>query len=98
MIASSCLLAALIELGIGLWLLGELQFLIPYRFVLITLYGRTCLEVAAVLYVDLFGLTYHVSRKLFLKDTGRKLEHLRRFKPWRDDPTADPRVNPRADQ
>jgi hypothetical protein len=85
MIAGSCLLAALIELGIGLWLLGELQFLIPYRVVLITLYGRTFLEIAAVLYVDFFGLTYHVRRKLFLKDTGRKLEHLRRFKPWRDD-------------
>ena len=72
------------KLALGLWLMGECQFLIPYRSVLIARYGRILLEIAAVLFVNLFGLAYLATRQLLLKDTGRKLAHLRRA--W--DPVA----------
>ena len=84
MIGTACFLAAVVELALGLWLMGECQFLIPYRAVLITRYGRVLLEIAAVLFVNLFGLAYLATRQLLLKDTGRKLAHLRRA--W--DPVA----------
>lgn len=85
MIATSCLLAAVLELALVIWLMSEAQFLIPYRVVLVTVYGRVFLTLAAVLFVDLFGVIYLITRKLFLKDTGRKLDHLSRYSPWRKD-------------
>jgi hypothetical protein len=83
MIATACLLAAIIELALGLWLLGECRFLIPYRAILIARYGRVLLTATAVLFGNLFGVIYLVTRSLLLKDTGRKLAHVRRA--W--DPT-----------
>lgn len=84
MIANACLAAAVIEIALGLWLLGECRFLIPYRTVLLARYGLVLLAIAGTLFANLFGLIYLASRQVFLKDTGRKLAHLRRA--W--DPTA----------
>jgi hypothetical protein len=78
MIANACLAAAVIEIALGLWLLGECRFLIPYRAVLLARYGHVLLTTAGVLFANLFGLIYLASRHIFLKDTGRKLEHMRR--------------------
>jgi hypothetical protein len=95
MIATACLAAVVIELAVSLWLLGECRFLIPYRTVLVARYGQVILMTAVTLFANLFGFIYLVTRQVFLKDTGRKLAHLRRAwdpaagstdaPPWRDD-------------
>jgi hypothetical protein len=81
MIATACLIAVVIELALALWLMGECRFLIPYRAILIARYGHILLAIAVVLFANLFGLSYLATRKLFLKDTGRKLAHFRRAWP-----------------
>ena len=95
MIGTACFLAAVIELALAVWLMGECQFLIPYRAILIARYGRALLEIAAVLFVNLFGLAYLATRQIFLKDTGRKLAHLRRAWPLGTDsvPTDVPPIS-----
>ena len=78
MIGASCCGAALIELALVLWLLDECRFLIPYRAALVTRYGPVLLGIAAVLFVNLCGFFYFATRAAVLKDTGRKLAHLRK--------------------
>ena len=63
-------------LGLAFFLMGECQFLIPYRQLLLTQYGSTIALFASALFVNLFAGLYAIGRKLFLKDTGRKLAHL----------------------
>jgi len=63
-------------LALGLALLQECRFLVPYRAVLINTYGKTILIFGAVLTVNVFTGVYLVCRKLLLKDTGRKLAHV----------------------
>jgi hypothetical protein len=60
----------------GIFLLQECRFLIPYRHVLFVAYGRVLAGFAAALFINLFAIVYTVSRLLFLKDTGRKLAHM----------------------
>jgi hypothetical protein len=76
MIANALIITIAILLALGFWLLGELKFLIPYRFALIHKYGEAILVFVAVLFVNLFSAIFVVSRRFFLKDTGRKLSHL----------------------
>ena len=52
--------------------------MIPYLQILWAKYSETIAAFAAVLFVYLFAGFYMLSRKLFLKDTGRKLAHLER--------------------
>ncbi|HWB83485.1 MAG TPA: hypothetical protein VG675_05065 [Bryobacteraceae bacterium] len=66
----------IIFLGIGFFLLEECSFLIPYRHLLVERYAKVILVFAALLFVNLFALMYLLVRKLFLKDTGRKLAHM----------------------
>ena len=63
-------------LALGLALLGECRFLVPYRALLMHKYGTTILLYATALFLNLFTAIYLICRKLFLKDTGRKLAHL----------------------
>ena len=76
MIANAFFTATVFMLALGFFLLGECRFLIPYRQLLWESYGETIAIFAAVLFVNLFAVVYLVCRKLFLKDTGRKLAHL----------------------
>ena len=76
MIRSALFVTAVIFLALGMILLGECKFLIPYRSLLIHKYGRTILIFSAALFLNLFSGVYLACRKLFLKDTGRKLVHL----------------------
>src|SRR5437016_78794 len=76
MFANTLLLTTVIMLGLAFFLMGECQFLIPYRQLLLTKYGSTIVLFAAALFVNLFAAFYVLGRKLFLKDTGRKLAHL----------------------
>jgi len=76
MFGNTLLLTTVIMLGLAFFLMGECQFLIPYRHLLFAEYGRSIAIFAAALFVNLFAVLYAAGRKLFLKDTGRKLAHL----------------------
>jgi hypothetical protein len=78
MIANSAFLAAMALLLLLFWLLGELEFLAPYRRTVLDQYLWTIVGAACVVFVNLFALAYAVTRSLFLKDTGRKLAHVDR--------------------
>jgi hypothetical protein len=76
MIASAVFITTLIFLAIGIFLLQECQFLIPYRHVLFIKYGGVIARFAAALFMNLLAGVYMACRIFFLKDTGRKLAHL----------------------
>ena len=76
MIANALILTIALLLALGFWLMGELKFLIPYRYILLHQYGSVILTWIAVLFVNLFAAVYTIQRKFFLKDTGRKLTHV----------------------
>lgn len=63
-------------IAIGFLLLQECSFLIPYKTLLIEKYGRTIALFAGLLFFNLFALMYLIVRKVYLKDTGRKLAHI----------------------
>jgi hypothetical protein len=63
-------------MGFVLLLFSELDFLIPYKHVLLTRYSVLFSVYLGLLAVNLFALFFVVTRHLFLKDTGRKLAHL----------------------
>ncbi len=76
MIANSAFLAAIVLLLLVFSLLEQLAFLAPYKRIILVQYLWVVLSALAVVYVNLFALFYAVSRRLFLKDTGRKLAHV----------------------
>jgi hypothetical protein len=76
MIANALLASTVIVLGVGFYLMQVCQFLIPYRHLLFAKYGGALALFGAALFLNLFAGFYMLSRKLFLKDTGRKLAHL----------------------
>ena len=76
MVANALFATAVICLALGLYLLQECQFLIPYRRLLFEKYATHISLFAAAFFLNLFALIYAVCRKVFLKDTGRKLAHL----------------------
>jgi len=76
MVGNALLGATAILLAVMFYLMQECQFLIPYRHLLIVKYGGAIGCFAAALFVNLFAAFYWAGRKLFLKDTGRKLAHL----------------------
>jgi hypothetical protein len=75
MIANALVATTVIFLALGFFLMQECQFLIPYRRLLWEKYSGTIALFAAVLFVNLFTAIYTLCRKVFLKDTGRKLAH-----------------------
>jgi hypothetical protein len=76
MIGNALLATSVIFLAFGFWLLQECQFLIPYRRLLWVKYGGAIALFAGALFINLFTVIYMLCRKLFLKDTGRKLAHV----------------------
>ena len=76
MIGNLLLLTTAIFLAGAFFLMEACRFLIPYRHLLWVTYSRPIATFAAVLFVDLFAGLYLLSRKVFLKDTVRKLAHL----------------------
>jgi hypothetical protein len=75
-IASAVFVATILFIAIGLLLLQECQFLIPFRHVLFEKYGSILCLFAVTLFINLLAAVYLVCRVVFLKDTGRKLAHL----------------------
>ena len=76
MIANAAFLAAMVLLLLTFALLGPLQFLAPYKRLIVTEYGHVILGAFVIAFVNLFALFYLITRGLFLKDTGRKLAHV----------------------
>ena len=76
MIGNALLATTVVNLAVLFWLMQTCAFLIPYRDVLLTVYGRTLALWATVAFVNVFAACYIVARILFLKDTGQKLAHL----------------------
>ena len=76
MIANAIFATAVCFLAIGLFLMEECHFLIPYRQLLWEQYAGPIAVFGIAVFVNLFAAFYLVCRKLFLKDTGQKLAHL----------------------
>jgi len=75
MIANALLFTVAVLLAYGFWLLDQLKFMAGYKAVLYHACGATILIFLALLFVNLFAGTLAVSRRFFLKNTGRKLSH-----------------------
>ena len=67
MITSAVFVTTLIVLAVGILLLQECQFLIPYRHVLFMKYGGVVAGFAAALFVNLFAAVYMIGRAFFSK-------------------------------
>ena len=78
MAANAFFITTILTMVLGLGLLQACQFLSPYRALIVSRYGADLALFAAVFFLNAFAGIYAVSRKLFLKDTGRKLAHLER--------------------
>lgn len=76
MIGNALLFTVAILLAYGFWLMDQLRFMARYRGVLFQAYGPAILIFAGVLFLNLFGGALAISRRFFLKNTGRKLSHL----------------------
>jgi len=79
MIANSAFLAAMVLLLVLFVVLGELEFLAPYKRLIFGQYLWTIVGAVVLLYVNLFACFYLAGRALFLKDTGRKLAHVEKL-------------------
>jgi hypothetical protein len=78
MIANCAFLAGLIMLLTTFSLMGQLEFLAPYKRTILAHDLWVLLGAAVVVFVNIFALAYSLTRRLFLKDTGRKLAHVER--------------------
>lgn len=78
MIANSAFLAAMTLLLLAFWLLAAVDFLAPYKRLIFGQHLWLIIGAALVVFVNLFALAYSLTRRLFLKDTGRKLAHVER--------------------
>jgi hypothetical protein len=78
MIANSAFLAAMVVLLLLFWVMGELEFLAPYKHAILPRYLFVIVGSVVVLFLNLFALIYAATRRLFLKETGRKLAHVER--------------------
>jgi hypothetical protein len=78
MIANSAFLAAMTLMLIVFVLMGELEFLVPYKRLIFSRYWVVIVGSGVVLFLNLFAFFYLAGRGLFLKETGRKLAHVER--------------------
>ena len=63
-------------MGVLIVLFSELDFLIPYKHVLLDRYAIPVTIYLLLLAINLFAFFFFLTRQLFLKDTGRKLAHI----------------------
>jgi hypothetical protein len=76
MIANSAFLAAMVLVLLVFSLMEQLAFLAPYKRLIVHRYLWTLVSILIVMFVNLFALFHAINRRLFLKDTGRKLAHV----------------------
>ena len=78
MIANSAFLAAMVLVMLLFVLMDQLSFLAPYKRLILARYLWVIVWGLVAIFVNLFTLFYTLTRRLFLKDTGRKLAHVDR--------------------
>jgi Na+/phosphate symporter len=78
MIANVAFLAGVTVFLTIAWLAGELSFLAPYRTVIFHRHANLLGAAALLMFLNLCAVYYSVARWLFLRDAGRKLQHLDR--------------------
>jgi hypothetical protein len=78
MIKNAAFLAALTVFLCGAWLAGELTFLARVKGPLFHRHGLAMGLGTLLVFFNLFAVYYACARWLFLRDTGRKLQHLDR--------------------
>ena len=78
MIANSAFLAAMVLVLLVFFLMDQLAFLAPYKRLILHEYLWVIVWSLVAVFVNLFAHFYAVNRRLFLKDTGRKLAHVDR--------------------
>jgi hypothetical protein len=76
MIANALLIVLAVLFACLFYLMGELKFLVPYKWLIFHQYGTVLLTWLGILFGNLFVAIYWVQRKFLLKDTGRKLRHI----------------------
>jgi hypothetical protein len=76
MIRGALVVTCALMLALALWVTDQVSFLAPYRGLLWEAHGRAIVLFALALFINVFTAAYVATRKLFLSDTGRKLEHL----------------------
>lgn len=76
MLANAVFVATLLFLALGFWLMHELNFLVPWRSLILHRYLQSIAVYCALLFANILGLVLWIERKFFLRDTGRKLRHL----------------------
>jgi hypothetical protein len=76
MIANAAFLAAMVLLLLAFTVVGRLEFLAPYKRLILAQYLWVILGALVTVFLNLFALFYLVGRSLFLKETGRKLAHV----------------------
>ena len=75
MLANAIFVAIVIFIALAFTLMGQLRFLIPWRVLLWHEYWRGILFYCFLLFSNILGITIWLERKLWLRDTGRKLKH-----------------------
>jgi len=75
-IANVLFATTILFIALLFFLVQECAFLIPFRTLLIEKYGSQVALYAAAVFFNVFAGVYVAARKLFLKDTGRKLAHI----------------------
>ena len=78
MIANVAFLAAITVFLIAAWLAGELSFLAPFKVPIFGRHGHLIAGAALLLFFNLCAIYYSIGRWLFLRDAGRKLQHIDR--------------------
>ena len=76
MIANSIFAASVIVIAALLYIVGELAFLAPYRSLILHRYGAVIGWFVLLTFFNLCALIHAMSRKLLLRDTGKKLAHV----------------------
>jgi hypothetical protein len=78
MIANAAFLATLTVFFLAAWLASELAFLAQYRTAILREHGLLLGSIALILFLNLTAFYYTAARWFFLRETGRKLEHVDR--------------------
>ncbi len=76
MIKNAAFLAALTEFLLAAWLAQEVVFLTAVKHALFRQHRLAIGLFALLVFLNLFSAYYACARWLFLRDTGRKLQHL----------------------
>jgi hypothetical protein len=76
MTTNCAFLAAMVTLMLTGWVLGQIDFLAPYKHFLIHQYLWYVVSAIGLVFLNLLALFQLIARRLFLKDTGRKLAHV----------------------